>query len=158
MKEILKNYLAALAGYHDVGDIINPDIIRDRAVPYQAKNENLWWFSLPAKPGVYLFEQNNKLYYLCRTRIGFLFPSLYRLDLIPNPILIPHPIRLVFGYFFVFFMVVATIITSVLVVTQFPQGLVAIGFWALTFLVFEVFVGIEKNLAAYGFKKYISNI
>jgi len=101
-KNFLKRYFNSILGYYNVEDIIAPDKIRNQAIPFTPKNRRFWWFSRPVKPGIFTFEKNSKSYYICRTAIGNLFPSLFRLSLSPTPQLVPHFIRLVLGYFLCF--------------------------------------------------------
>jgi len=148
---MIKLYFHSLLGYHHIGEIIDPDAVRHDAVLFTPKCLKYWWLYLPAKPAIYVFENHGQNYYLCRTFIGFLFPSLFRLSLSQPPRLIPHPIRFGFGYALIFFVIVSGIVTSVLSVTMFPLGLLSIGFWLLTLLIFWLGTSVEKALAVRGY-------
>jgi len=77
---MIKLYFHSLLGYHHIGEIIDPDAVRHDAVLFTPKCLKYWWLYLPAKPAIYVFENHGQNYYLCRTFIGFLFPSLFRLS------------------------------------------------------------------------------
>jgi len=153
----MKKLFVPFLGFHEVGSYIKKEDIKALAVSFEPKNNTLWWLSTPAKLGIYKFSKNQQEFYLCRTFLGTFFPSLYRLSLKPKAKLIPHPIRLVFGTFFILWAVFCFIPLIYHLLNNFVFGLLALCFWAVFILIIWTLTQIEKIIAIRGFVKAIKD-
>ena len=138
-------------GKYRVSHSFNTEKIRDKAIYIVPKNKTFWWVGLPVKPGIYYYKINEKEYYICKTRLGFLFPSLYRLVLEPRVELVPHPIRWVFGCFLVLWTFLALIPVIHITFSGKTFGVISVVFWVLFVLVMLFFFKIDKKIALHGF-------
>jgi hypothetical protein len=153
----VKKIFIPFLGFHEVESSIKKDDIKALAINFEPKNKTMWWLSTPAKLGIYKYNKNQKEYYLSRTVLGSIFPSLHRLSLTPKAKLIPHPIRLVFGIFLILWVIFGVIPLIYYLLNNFTFGLLAFCFWAASILIIWTLTQIEKKIAIRGFVKAIKD-
>ena len=153
----MKKMFTPFLGFHEVENSVKKEDIEALAVSFEPKNKTLWWLSTPAKVGIYKFSKNQQEFYLCRTFFGSFFPSLYRLALTPRAKLIPHPIRMVFGFFLILWVIFGLIPLIYYLLNNFVFGLLAICFWAVSILIIWILTQIEKKIVIGGFVKAIKD-
>lgn len=151
--KFVEKFLNALVGrYFDISPV---DAV---ALKLQAKRivvGRVWWYTRPVHSGVYVFEFKGQDYFICRTGLGFFFPSLFRLKIDPKPCLVPHPFRFLFGLPIVFFLAAIPFVTLGASIQTSPLAIpVGVLFFLIIVVIAIATTRVEKKLALMGFEKF----
>ena len=111
--------------------------------------------TIPLATGLYVSAENGKNYLKLRTRIGQVFPSLHYLELGQPSVLTPHISRLAFGYFAIFFLVMAVVVSVALAIENIWVGATACAVAFITYCTLLIFAFVEKTFLITGYKAYI---
>lgn len=145
-------------GFHDLRGEIDFVALKRSAVRLHSASE-----LNTIRLGIFVVEDDGCARYYCRTRFGWIFRSLFHIRFKDRFELIPHPVRIVFGAFFLCFWVLMSAVGAFVVIAKWDEASAYASGSAVTFLLLinaavilagVLFVFIEKMLVLSGFKKY----
>jgi hypothetical protein len=155
---MIRQLTRSVLGFHDLLGEIDFAALKRSAIRLDSASE-----LNTIRVGIFVVEHDGCARYYCRTRVGWVFPSLFHVRFKGRFELIPHPVRIVFGSLFLCFWGLMNAVGALVIISKWDassahvSGLAAIilllvnaGLLLSSFL----FVVIEKKLVLSGYKKY----
>jgi hypothetical protein len=155
---MIARLMKSVLGFHDLNGDIDADALKRVAVKLGSVSE-----LNTVRLGIFCVRDDRGARYYCRTRLGWLFPSLFHIRINGSCELVPHPIRVAAGVMVMSFLALMVVVSGVLlsevVVSTIDVAVPSVLFLLFLHAVFLLsslaFLNIEKRVALSGFKNYL---
>ena len=150
--ETAPKFLRPLLGYYEIDDYydqINPEYLRAKAKPLNVVN-TLLIHSIPVK-GIYTYRKESKEHFICRTYLGYPWPSSFSLILEPQIHLVPHIARVIYGVFILIFCLFGIFAAIGAFIENWQFGIMFIIAMSLFITLIILFLRWEKRVPISGF-------
>lgn len=155
---MIRGLMRGVLGFHDLHGEIDFEALKRSAIKLNCAAE-----LNTIRVGIFLLQDDGCSRYYCRTRVGWFFRSFFHLRFNGKLELIPHPLRIAIGAFFLCFWVLMNAVGAGVLISKWGESSIYTHAAALAFLLLlDAVVALsgllvlvaEKKLVLWGYKKY----